>query len=270
MLRHFCGASRLQIRATLLKRMSTFPLYSKNRQEELIDGYEQALLEIKKVSSEYGRNNVNCIAISKLKPSCDIMALYDHGVREFGENYVQELEKKSKELPADIKWHFVGGLQSGKCKDLGKDVANLYSVDSMDSLKKCKKLEAAREAVKGEVINVYLQINTSNEEQKSGYRIDKPEEIEETVEYLLDNNQSSHLHLSGLMCIGALTESMSSEENSDFKELAKLKSRLDEKYKLNLELSMGMSNDFRDAIKQGSTSVRIGTSIFGTRPSKHQ
>ena len=269
MLRHFCGVTKLQLRAALLRRMSAFPVYSKTRQQELIEGYDEALLEIKRVSSEHGRDNVSCIAISKLKPSSDIMALYDHGVREFGENYVQELEKKSKELPADIKWHFVGGLQSGKCKDLGKDVANLYSVDSIDSLKKCKKLQAAREAAKGEVINLYLQINTSNEEQKSGYRIDKPEEIEDTVEYLLDNDQSGCLRLAGLMCIGALTESLSSEENSDFKELAKLKSRLDEKYKLNLELSMGMSNDFREAIKQGSTSVRIGTSIFGARPLRH-
>ncbi|SGZ48836.1 CIC11C00000000980 [Sungouiella intermedia] len=197
------------------------------------------------------------------------MALYNHGVRHFGENYVQELIGKAKELPQDIKWHFIGGLQTGKCKDLGKDIANLYAVETIDALKKCKKLDAARKAANLPVINVYLQVNTSGEEQKSGYRLNNLEEVYETVNYLTSSD-CQHLEFQGLMTIGSFAQStLDGEVNEDFAKLVEMKEILDKKYSTDLKLSMGMSSDFTTAISQGSTSVRVGSSIFGARPPRN-
>lgn len=242
---------------------TTYPEPTESRKEELISNYNTVLSQIKSINS-----NVQLIAVSKLKPSSDIMALYSIGVRHFGENYVQELISKSQELPQDINWHFIGGLQSGKCKDLSKHVKNLYSVETIDSFKKCKQLNNSRDKIDGDVINVYLQINTSEEEQKSGFL--KIEDIQETIEYLI-SDECKKLKILGLMTIGSFNESVSSDgENKDFKKLVEIKKVLDEKYNLDLQLNMGMSNDFEQAIKQGSTNVRVGTTIFGARPPKQQ
>lgn len=253
---------------TLRVNMSTFPQPTEVRQKEISSAYDKISEQVSNLSAEHSSKPVRLVAVSKLKPSSDIMALYNHGVRHFGENYVQELIGKSQELPKDIKWHFIGGLQTGKCKDLSKGVENLYAVEAIDSLKKCKKLESCRKNAGGNSINIYLQINTSGEDQKSGYSLEILDELYETVEFLLDPKQCTLLNIQGLMTIGSFSESISEEENADFKRLLTLKQKLDDKYKLDLELSMGMSNDFKEAIKQGSSSVRVGSSIFGARPTK--
>lgn len=253
---------------TLRVNMSTFPQPTEVRQEEISSAYDKISEQVSNLSAEHSSKPVRLVAVSKLKPSSDIMALYNHGVRHFGENYVQELIGKSQELPKDIKWHFIGGLQTGKCKDLSKGVENLYAVEAIDSLKKCKKLESCRKNAEGNSINIYLQINTSGEDQKSGYSLEVLDELYETVEFLLDPKQCTLLNIQGLMTIGSFSESISEEGNADFKRLLTLKQKLDDKYRLDLELSMGMSNDFKEAIKQGSSSVRVGSSIFGARPTK--
>ncbi|GEQ70912.1 hypothetical protein JCM33374_g4592 [Metschnikowia sp. JCM 33374] len=242
----------------------SFPQPTPERHAELIENYDAILNQVKSTSAS---SPVRLVAVSKLKPSSDIMGLYNHGVRHFGENYVQELVAKAKELPKDIKWHFIGGLQSGKCKDLGRDIDNLYAVETIDALKKCKKLDSARADSGLPAINVYLQVNTSAEEQKSGYTMNNLDEVYETVEFLKD---CKTLKLQGLMTIGSFAESTSEDGvNQDFAALAKLKQILDEKYSFDLQLSMGMSNDFTTAIRQGSTSVRVGSSIFGARPPRN-
>lgn len=245
------------------------------RQKELVSNYELILTRVKEAAFKSGVNGssprqVDLVAVSKLKPSSDILTLYNHGVRHFGENYVQELTNKANELPKDIKWHFIGGLQTDKCKLLAKNIENLHAVETIDALKKCKKLNNHRKEVNGSIINVYLQINTSNEEQKSGYKLtdEGKAQLFESVEYLL-SDECQHLNFEGIMTIGSLQESTASEENRDFKNLVNLKHELDEKYNLRLKTSMGMSNDFVDAIKQGSSSVRVGSSIFGARPPKN-
>lgn len=253
---------------TLRVNMSTFPQPTEVRQKEISSAYDKISEQVSNLSAEHSSKPVRLVAVSKLKPSSDIMALYNHGVRHFGENYVQELIGKSQELPKDIKWHFIGGLQTGKCKDLSKGVENLYAVEAIDSLKKCKKLESCRKNAGGNSINIYLQINTSGEDQKSGYSLEVLDELYETVEFLLDPKQCTLLNIQGLMTIGSFSESISEEGNADFKRLLTLKQKLDDKYRLDLELSMGMSNDFKEAIKQGSSSVRVGSSIFGARPTK--
>lgn len=230
------------------------------RQSELVANYEAILAKVVKAS---GKHNVNLVAVSKFKPASDILALYNHGVRHFGENYVQELVAKSEELPKDIKWHFIGTLQTDKCKVLAK-IQNMHAIETIDSLKKCKKLETIRQEVNGDVINVYLQVNTSGESQKSGFQLDNLDALYESIEFLLT---CKYLKFEGLMTIGSLSESIS-DENMDFKRLVDLKNQLDAKYNLDLKTSMGMSNDFEEAIKQGSTSVRVGSSIFGLRPVK--
>ncbi|KAI5958392.1 hypothetical protein CANMA_004236 [Candida margitis] len=244
--------------------MSTsYPQPTESRARELVTNYNAILAKVHELNPK-----TRLVAVSKFKPSSDIMALYSIGVRHFGENYVQELVAKSEELPKDICWHFIGGLQSGKCKDLSNKVSNLWAVETMDSLKKCRQLNNARERKDGETINVYLQVNTSGEEQKSGFL--SMSDLEETVEYI-QSDDCKRLKLVGLMTIGSIAESKSDHaENHDFKELVEWKHVLDAKYKLDLELSMGMSSDYEQAIKQGSTSVRVGSSIFGARPPRRE
>lgn len=270
MLRCFSQSGNLQhflnlVRTNSKRCLMSFPQPSAERQSELIANYEAVLSQVK---SHEKSDLVTLVAVSKYKPSSDIMALYNHGVRHFGENYVQELLAKSQELPQDIKWHFIGGLQTGKCKDLGKNIGGLYAVETIDALKKCQKLNAARKAANLPVINVYLQVNTSGEEQKSGYRLDNMDEVYETVDYL-GSSECQHLELQGLMTIGSFAQATAEGEvNEDFAKLVEMKDILDKKYSLDLKLSMGMSSDFTTAIAQGSTSVRVGTSIFGGRPPK--
>lgn len=245
----------------------SFPQPDPERQSALIENYERVLGQVKSAEKS---TPVTLVAVSKLKPSSDIMALYNHGVRHFGENYVQELIAKAKELPKDIKWHFIGSLQTGKCKDLARDIESLYAVETVDALKKCKKLESTRKALDLPAINVYLQINTSSEDQKAGFRLDNLPEIFETVEFLSNEKECTKLKLAGLMTIGSFAESTSDGElNQDFAHLVELKEILDKKYSLSLQLSMGMSNDYVTAIAQGASSVRVGTSIFGARPPRN-
>ncbi|CUM63991.1 uncharacterized protein PRCAT00001579001 [Priceomyces carsonii] len=242
---------------------------TEERRKELVGNYEIIANQVQQLSLPRKNTEIRLVAVSKLKPSSDIKALYDIGVRHFGENYVQELIEKSQELPKDIKWHFIGGLQSGKCKDLAKKIENLYAVETLDSLKKCQKLDAARSTTTSPKINVYLQINTSDESQKSGYSLEDLDNLYETIDYLI-SDKCTKLKFEGLMTIGSFSESLSEDdENRDFSRLVDLKKKCDEKYHLDLQLSMGMSNDFKQAIIQGSTNVRVGSSIFGARPSKN-
>lgn len=241
---------------------------SAERAQELISNYERVLKQVNdaaSVRSSSFQHKVQLVAVSKLKPASDVKALYDHGVRHFGENYVQELIGKAKILPKDIKWHFIGGLQTNKCKDLSTNIPNLYSVETIDTLKKAKKLNDTREG--SDIINVFLQINVSAEEQKSGILYSDHAAITEVVNYLLKD--AKNLHFQGLMTIGSFEQSIGEGENQDFKRMVNLKEKLDKEFDINLELSMGMSADYKEAINQGTSFVRVGTDIFGQRPPKN-
>lgn len=243
--------------------------YDQQRQNELVEQFEHIKNMIDTESKQRSTSPVSLLAVSKLKPASDIQILYDHGVREFGENYVQELEEKSELLPKDIKWHFIGGLQTNKCKDLAK-IPNLHTIETLDSLKKAKKLNEARGKYQPDepAISCDIQINTSHESQKSGLQDEK--EIFDTVEFLL-SDENKFIKLSGLMTIGSWDVSHNDgEENKDFSKLVEWKTKIDKKFGTNLRLSMGMSADFKQAIKQGTSEVRIGTDIFGVRPPKDQ
>ncbi|AGO12948.1 AaceriADL301Cp [[Ashbya] aceris (nom. inval.)] len=241
-----------------------------SRRKELCAAYRLVDERVSRSVEECGRrrSEVLLLAVSKLKPASDVAILYEEiGLRHFGENYVQELAGKAAELPGDIRWHFIGALQSNKCKDLAK-VANLYAVETIDSLKKARKLEEARAKFQPDApaILCSIEVNTSGEAQKAGLSDER--ELCELVEFFL-SEEAKHVQLRGLMTIGSWDASHSADgENPEFAALVKWKRLLDDKYGLNLELSMGMSADFASALRQGSSEVRIGTDIFGARPAR--
>lgn len=265
--RSFCATNRCRMS------QSSSITYDVERQRELIDHYERAKRNCEEcaLKSSKRSDDVLLLAVSKLKPASDIKILYDHGVRHFGENYVQELVEKAQILPSDIQWHFIGGLQTNKCKDLAK-VESLAFVETIDSLKKAKKLNESRLKFNADAkpVACNVQINTSSESQKSG--LQDEEEIFEIVRFFLDDN-TKNVSLNGLMTIGSWDTSHLEDpeaENADFKKLAEWKEKIDAKFNTNLKLSMGMSSDFAKAIKQGTSEVRIGTDIFGNRPPRSE
>ncbi|CAB4417920.1 unnamed protein product [Rhizophagus irregularis] len=227
---------------------------------------EEKLCDVKKrIESITQGKQARLVAVSKLKPVSDIRLAYELGQRHFGENYIQELVEKSEKLPSDIHWHFIGTLQSNKCKMLA-GIPNLWAVETMDSIKKADLMNKAC-ASRNDKLKVFLQVNTSGEESKSGI---EPGECLDVLNHIQDN--CNKLELMGLMTIGALNRDDSNENqpNPDFVLLSNLKEEFKKARGIELELSMGMSNDFEEALKLGATNVRIGSTIFGSRPSKQE
>lgn len=239
-----------------------------SRKVQLEQAYKAVVEEIKQVCESLNRPVPNLVAVSKYKPAEDIQTLYDLGHRHFGENYVQELSEKAKVLPKDIHWHFIGNLQSNKVK-IVREVPSLSVVETLDSEQKATKLNAQRSQI-NTPLSVFLQINTSDEPQKAGIHV----EDYATIESLCRHVESlEFLHLEGLMTIGSVEQSKQSEvgaENKDFTALGNLREKLNSSLNLNLGLSMGMSSDYIQAIKQGSTNIRVGSHIFGGRVTKEE
>ncbi|KAF2157272.1 hypothetical protein K461DRAFT_283958 [Myriangium duriaei CBS 260.36] len=246
------------------------------RAKELAENLSSVLQRIQAVNK--GGKNVRLIAVSKLKPASDILALHQSPTSQldFGENYAQELTEKAALLPRGIRWHFIGALQSNKCRPLAEAIPNLFSVSSVDSVKKADQLEKGRatldEKERGESIaplRILVQVNTSGETEKSGV---EPNEAAALCAHIKD--KCPHLQLGGLMTIGAIArsqETTTETENEDFVCLRETRDKVAEELgldKKSLDLSMGMSSDFEGAIVQGSDEVRVGTTIFGQRPPK--
>lgn len=234
------------------------------------------------------------VAVSKLHPISAIIEAYECGQRFFGENYLQELEEKSnspeiiKRCP-DIKFHFIGHLQSNKVNRLLK-VRNLHMVETVDSAKLADLINKAADRHKNgaaqssdaevagatneplnketddrasDRLNVLIQVNTSGEEQKSGIQ---PGEAPLLAEHIF--NHCRWLQLAGVMTIGR-PGGWGSGPNEDFHRLYQVREMISNRLSIDsrsLELSMGMSDDFEEAIVLGSTNIRIGTAIFGERP----
>ncbi len=203
--------------------------------------------------------SVKLIAVSKTKPNADILEAYAAGQRDFGENYIQELQDKQPALPADINWHFIGHLQSNKVKYIAPYVYLIHGVDSLKLL-----TEINRQAAKNNrTINCLLQIYIAKEESKFGLS-------EEEATALLTSEvfkSLTHVCIVGLMGMASFSNDLALVEN-EFASLKKLYDKLSAIKADNLklaEISMGMSGDYQLAIKHGSTIVRIGSSIFGSR-----
>jgi PLP dependent protein len=202
---------------------------------------------------------VQLIAVSKTKPVEDILELYNLGQRDFGENYVQELVDKQAQLPADIRWHFIGHLQSNKVKYIAPFVHLIHGVDSMRLLREINK-QAQKSNRR---IQVLLQMHISKEETKFGLDATEIEDILSSQELPLLQN----IHVAGIMGMASFTE----EVQLIKKEFAIAQATYD-KY-ANQEtaffkmeyLSLGMSADFPLAIDAGSNMIRVGSKIFGNR-----
>ena len=199
--------------------------------------------------------NVELVAVSKFHPVEKIKEVYDCGQKVFGENKVQELLTKVNELPADIQWHLIGHLQTNKVKYIAPFIDTIQSVDSEKLL-----LEINKEAAKNNrKIKVLLQVKIAEEETKYGLEISEAKEI--FSNYL--EHKYPNIEILGLMGMATFTDN----KNQVKSEFLVLKSLFDElsTFKKLETLSMGMSDDFSLAIECGSTSVRIGSAIFGVR-----
>lgn len=193
---------------------------------------------------------VTLVAVSKTKPAEDIQALYDLGQRDFGENYVQELVDKQAALPKDIRWHFIGHLQSNKVKYIAPFVYLIHGVDSMNLLKEINK-EGAKN---NRVIDCLLQIFIAKEETKFGLSEDELQEI------ITEALNFKNIQLKGLMGMASNSNDLNLVGN-EFNSLRILYA----KHAQFNNLSMGMSGDYHLAIEKGSTIVRIGSLLFGER-----
>jgi pyridoxal phosphate enzyme (YggS family) len=207
-------------------------------------------------------NEVTLIAVSKTKSNDEILELYEAGHRDFGENYVQELVDKYNALPKDIRWHFIGHLQTNKVKYIAQFVHLIHSVDSLKLLKEINK--------QGEKFNrkmaCLIQSYVGNEETKFGLN-------ENEVLSLVNSDELAHysfIDLKGLMGMASNTDN-ESQILSEFHQLKSIFNSIQIKFKgkLNFEhLSMGMSDDYKLAISEGSNMIRVGSLLFGSRNQK--
>lgn len=196
------------------------------------------------------------IAVSKTQPSDRILAAYEAGQRDFGENYVQELTEKQPTLPSDIRWHFIGHLQTNKVKYIAGFVHCIHTVDSLKLLKEIDK-QAARF---GRDIPCLLQLHIAREETKYGLS-------KEEAQVLLDSFESEglrHARIIGLMGMASNTDD-TEKIRQEFNGLHDFFLRMRAAHPGLTELSMGMSSDYRLALESGSTMVRIGSAVFGAR-----
>ncbi|HVY76420.1 MAG TPA: YggS family pyridoxal phosphate-dependent enzyme [Puia sp.] len=205
---------------------------------------------------------VQLLAVSKTKTPSQILELYELGQRDFGENYVQELVDKQKQLPPDIRWHFIGHLQSNKVKLIAPFV---FMIQAMDSIKLL--LETEKQAVRnGRTIPCLLQVHVAQEESKFGFPAAQFPQLLNDIIDLRVKGRLDHVLIAGVMGMASLTD----DQEKIRREFDQLKQLFDQTKALLpgdpvQTLSMGMSSDYRLAIQAGSTMIRIGTALFGER-----
>ena len=202
--------------------------------------------------------NVTLVAVSKTKPVADLMEAYEAGHRIFGENKIQEMTEKWEVMPKDIQWHMIGHVQTNKVKFMAEYVSLIHGVDSLKLLQEINKQAKKHDRV----IDVLLQIYIAEEESKFGLDENELNELLQQVQN--DKSSFENINIVGLMGMATFTENQNQIEK-EFKHLKTIFNKLNtENCELNT-LSMGMSGDYQQAISCGSTMVRIGSSIFGTR-----
>jgi len=208
--------------------------------------------------------SVQIVAVSKFASINDILSAYYAGLKHFGENKVQHLIEKSKELcnlgKEDLCWHFIGRLQSNKIKHLFA-VPNLKYIHSVDSLKLLKELYQKQELLNQNKVQYFLQINTSLEQEKGGV-VDR-NTLYEMINYIL-SQEKAQLEFIGLMTMGRLRASdFEKEAEVCFSQLSQYKEEIEKNFPISdLKLSMGMSQDYKIAIKHGADFIRIGSALF--------
>jgi PLP dependent protein len=208
-------------------------------------------IQYQKIIEQLG-NKVTLVAVSKTKPVEDILELYNLGQRDFGENYVQELVDKEATLPKDIRWHFIGHLQSNKVKFIAPFVHLIHGVDSISLLKEINK----QAALNNRIIDCLLQVHIAQEETKFGFDANE----------LLNLNTTpfENVKIKGLMGMASFSTDMNLVRN-EFKTLQTIYTQLSTTNHQLSTISMGMSGDYTLAIEEGSNMVRIGSLLFGKR-----
>ncbi len=207
---------------------------------------------------------ITLVAVSKTKPVVLIKEAYDAGHRIFGENKAQELAEKKPQLPDDIEWHFIGHLQRNKVKYIAPFVSLIHAVDSLKLLKEINK----QAQNSNRIIPCLLQFHIATEETKFGLNYDEASELLASEEY----RSMKNISIAGVMGMATFTDDMELVRR-EFRSLKNYFDRLKENHFRDdnafKEISMGMSNDYRVAIEEGSTIIRIGTKIFGSREVTH-
>ncbi|HEY0053734.1 MAG TPA: YggS family pyridoxal phosphate-dependent enzyme [Pedobacter sp.] len=217
-----------------------------------------------KLMKEMDSYNAKLIAVSKTKSKEEIMEAYNAGQRVFGENQVQELVEKHEQLPKDIEWHLIGHLQTNKVKYIAPFINLIHSIDSLKLL-----IEVNKQAAKNNrVIDCLLQIYIADEDTKFGLGYDEAIELLRSEEY----SDLKNIRIIGLMGIATNTK-LEKQVNDEFTELnvffQGIQQSFFRKESYFKELSMGMSGDYKIALEQGSTMLRVGSTIFGTRVTPH-
>jgi hypothetical protein len=207
-----------------------------------------------KITAEIGKK-VTLVAVSKTKPVADLQEMYNSGQRDFGENYVQELVDKVEALPKDIRWHFIGHLQSNKVKYIAPFVHLIHGVDSIKLLQEINK-QAAKN---NRSIQCLLQVHIAQEETKFGFDEQELMDIDWALIQSLQNIQ-----VVGLMAMASFSDNMNLVR-SEFRQLKSIFTKLKTVNNQLQIISMGMSADYAIAIEEGSTMVRIGSLLFGSR-----
>ena len=221
---------------------------SENIQKIILDIKENCNLSKRSVE------DVTLIGASKSQTIEKIIIAYEEGIKNFGENYLQEAEEKISKLDQDIIWHFIGSIQSRKAKR----IAEMFDwVHTIDSFKVAEKLNSSRPKSKG-ALNACLQLNIDDEESKSGLKIENLEEIIQKIEAL------ENLKIRGLMVIPKPRDS-EEEQRKVFRKVKEIYDSLIRQGHNFDTLSMGMTSDYGVAIQEGATMIRIGTGIFGPR-----
>jgi len=216
---------------------------------------------IEKINAELAETSVRLIAVTKTKPVADLQAAYDGNCKVFGENKVQEMVEKWEVLPKDIEWHLIGHLQSNKVKYMASFVAMIHSIDSLKLLQ-----EVDKQALKNNrVIDCLLQIYIAKEETKFGLSEDEARKILDSEEF----KAMKSIRIVGVMGMATFTDNQE-QIRLEFRGLKAffetLKSQFSATENLQLkEVSMGMSGDYVVAAEEGSTLVRVGSAIFGSR-----
>jgi len=204
------------------------------------------------IRSELEPQNITLVAVSKTKPVADIETLYQAGQIDFGENYVQEFLTKQAQLPVNIRWHFIGHLQTNKVKMILPYVYLIHGVDSIKLLKEINKQAGKID----KVVNCLLQVHIAEEETKFG--LDEAE----LAEVAAIQHEFTNVSIKGVMGMATFTQN-EQQIRAEFQHLF----RISQQYSFNSNpiISMGMSSDYRIAVEEGSTMVRIGSRLFGSR-----
>lgn len=217
----------------------------------LIYNYHRLLQEL---------GSARLVAVSKTKPISDLQEAYQAGIRDFGENKVQEMLQKQPYMPQDVRWHLIGHLQTNKVKYIAPFVYLIHSVDSLRLLQEINKQAQKHQRV----INCLLQIHIAQEETKFGLTYEEAEVLLQSSALEMLKN----IRIKGLMGMATFTDNQD-QIRKEFRGLADFFKHCQQKYsRFNLdfqELSMGMSGDYHIAIQEGATMVRIGSALFGSR-----